>query len=142
MKRHQLTELVVENGDFKITLRTGSAEQPEAQARGRILTGKAPHRKSGRPTAVPINSPLLGIFYRAPAPDRPPFVEVGDLIRPGDTIGLVEAMKVMNDITAEIGGRVVELAAENGQLVNEGDPLILVAPFSAAEASGAAHPRR
>ena len=66
---------------------------------------------------VEIRSPMVGTFYRAAAPDQPPYVEVGDLIAPGQAICVIEAMKMINEIQAEVGGRVAEVFVENGQAV-------------------------
>ena len=130
-ERHQLTELVVESGDLRVALRRGSREAPQEFPPGTAPSLPPVVAPAAGPALLAICSPLLGVFYRSPAPDRPPFVEVGDLVRAGDTVGLVEAMKVMNDIAAEIEGRVVQITAQNGQLVNEGEPLMLLAPFPA-----------
>jgi len=128
-KRHQLTELIVESGDLKVALRRATREAPQVYQAAPAPGAQPAAAPAAGPALLAICSPLLGVFYRSPAPDRPPFVEVGDLVRAGDTIGLVEAMKVMNDIAAEIEGRVAQITAQNGQLVNEGEPLMLLAPF-------------
>ncbi len=78
-------------------------------------------------SSTPIVSPMVGLYYRAKSPDDPPFVEVGERIEIGQIVGLVEAMKTFNEITSEVEGEVVSMPVENGQLVQTGDPLILVA---------------
>jgi acetyl-CoA carboxylase biotin carboxyl carrier protein len=75
---------------------------------------------------VAVRAPLIGVFYRAPAPEAPPFVEIGDLVEEGETVCIVEAMKVFNEIKAEWRGRVVALPVENGSLVQAGDPLVVL----------------
>jgi len=75
-------------------------------------------------TAVP--SPVMGIFYRRPAPDAPPFVEPGDAVEPGTTLAIVEVMKLMMPVTAEVAGRVARVCAEDGAMVEEAQPLFLV----------------
>ena len=75
---------------------------------------------------VPVVSPMVGVFYRSPSPADAPFVEVGDLVEAGQTIGLVEAMKVFNEITAESGGVVAKINVESGQLVETGAPLLML----------------
>lgn len=75
-----------------------------------------------------IRSPIVGTFYRAPAPDAPPYVEVGDVIKPGQTVCIVEAMKLMNEIQAEQGGRVVRILVENAQPVEYNELLIVIDP--------------
>jgi len=66
---------------------------------------------------VEVRSPIVGTFYRAPSPDADPFVEVGDIVNPGQTLCIVEAMKLMNEIQAEVSGRVAEILVENAQPV-------------------------
>jgi acetyl-CoA carboxylase biotin carboxyl carrier protein len=75
-----------------------------------------------------VRSPIVGTFYRAPAPDAPPFVEVGDSVKPGQVLCIVEAMKLMNEIESEVAGKVVKRHAENAQPVQYGDPLFSIEP--------------
>jgi acetyl-CoA carboxylase biotin carboxyl carrier protein len=73
-----------------------------------------------------IKSPLVGTFYRAPAPGAPPFVEEGDIVSPGQVLCIIEALKVMNEIESDVRGKVVKILAENGQPVEYGQPLFLI----------------
>ncbi|MDI6704361.1 MAG: acetyl-CoA carboxylase [bacterium] len=73
-----------------------------------------------------IVAPLIGTFYRAPSPDSPPYVEIGDIINVGQTVGLLEAMKLFNEIKSEIAGRIVKILVEDTQLVKTGQVLFLV----------------
>jgi acetyl-CoA carboxylase biotin carboxyl carrier protein len=88
-----------------------------------------------KPTAVredrsqPIVAPLTGVYYSAPSPSTPPFVNLGDTVHVGQVIALVEAMKVFNEIQSEIAGRVVALVAQNGEVVQKGDTLIKIEPL-------------
>ncbi|CAM2809505.1 acetyl-CoA carboxylase biotin carboxyl carrier protein [Paenibacillus sediminis] len=75
-----------------------------------------------------IVSPMVGTFYRSPSPDAGPFVNVGDKVNEKTTVCIIEAMKLMNELEAEIKGEIVEVLAENGQLVEFGQPLFLVKP--------------
>jgi len=75
-----------------------------------------------------IVSPMVGTFYAAPAPDEPPYVKVGDKINPDTIVCIVEAMKLFNEIEAEVKGEIVEVLVNNGQLVEYGQPLFLVKP--------------
>jgi acetyl-CoA carboxylase biotin carboxyl carrier protein len=75
-----------------------------------------------------INSPIVGTFYRAPSPEAEPFVEVGSHVVPGQTLCIVEAMKVMNEIESDIAGTVVEILVENGKPVEYNQTLMLIKP--------------
>lgn len=75
-----------------------------------------------------VLSPMVGTFYRSPSPDDPPYVEVGDRIRVGQTVCIIEAMKLMNEIEAEVSGEVVEVLVENGKPVEYGQPLMRIKP--------------
>ena len=107
-------ELRVETPGFTLHMRRGSA--PSDAATG-AATG-----------AVPITAPMLGVFYRAEGPAEAPFVEVGARVESGTVVGLIEVMKLMNAVQSEISGTVVEICAENGRLVEYGQPLVRVAP--------------
>ena len=78
--------------------------------------------------SVAIVAPLTGVYYSTPSPTSPPFVAVGDAVQVGQIVALVEAMKVFNEIQAEISGRVVALVATNGKVVQQGDPLVRIEP--------------
>ncbi|MES1025520.1 acetyl-CoA carboxylase biotin carboxyl carrier protein [Gloeocapsa sp. BRSZ] len=75
-----------------------------------------------------VISPMVGTFYRAPAPGEPSFVDVGDRVRSGQTVCIIEAMKLMNEIEAEVSGRVVEILVQNGEPVEYGQPLMRLSP--------------
>lgn len=75
---------------------------------------------------IPITSPMVGTFYRASSPSAAPFVNVGDVIKTGQTVCIIEAMKLMNDLPTEIAGRVVKVCVENGTTVEYGQPLFMV----------------
>jgi acetyl-CoA carboxylase biotin carboxyl carrier protein len=78
--------------------------------------------------SVAITSPMVGTFYRAPAPDADPYVEVGDMVEVGQTVCIIEAMKLMNEIEAEARGRVVQILVENSHPVEFGQKLFLIEP--------------
>jgi acetyl-CoA carboxylase biotin carboxyl carrier protein len=73
-----------------------------------------------------VTSPMVGTFYRAPSPDAPPYVEEGSSVRKGQTLCIIEAMKMMNEIEAEVAGRIVRIICENAQAVEYGQPLMVV----------------
>lgn len=76
-----------------------------------------------------IRSPIVGTFYRAPAPDAPSYVEIGDVIKPGQVVCIVEAMKLMNEIESDVAGRVVQILVKNEDPVEYNQELILVEPL-------------
>ena len=85
--------------------------------------------KSGQSsTAIALESPMVGVFYLSLSPDDPPFVAVGDSVKVGQTIGLIEAMKVYSEVPSEVSGRVVKLPVASGKLVQQGQALIYVEP--------------
>ena len=98
---HRLTELSIESADAAVCVRRGG-HQATPESEPQVVAAGAP--------VAEIRAPLLGVFYRAPAPDAPPYVGVGDWIQSGQTVGLIEAMKVFNEINSEIEGRVVAIA--------------------------------
>lgn len=77
---------------------------------------------------VEVASPMVGTFYRAPAPDEPPFVSVGDRLTKGQVVCIIEAMKLMNEIEAEVSGQVMEILVQNGEPIEYGQTLMLVNP--------------
>ena len=85
-------------------------------------------RKSTEAGLVEVKTPLLGIYYRAPKPGEPPFVEVGSKVDTDTVIGIVEVMKLMNSVPAGVKGEVVEILGRNGELVEHGEVLLLVRP--------------
>lgn len=95
-------------------------------------TAPAPAAPSAPPgkasDLVAVSSPMVGTFYRSPAPDESPFVNVGDRITSGQTVCIIEAMKLMNELEAEVSGEVVEILVENAQPVEFGQTLMLVKP--------------
>jgi acetyl-CoA carboxylase biotin carboxyl carrier protein len=77
---------------------------------------------------VVVKSPIVGTFYRSPDPNSPSFVDVGDRVKPGQVMCIIEAMKLMNEIEAEMAGEVVKVHPQNGQPVQYGDPLFTIRP--------------
>lgn len=126
-----LTELTLERGGERLTLRR---ERTLAQSvsQNAQLSQSAPPPAAAPPSSAPngfvITSPLVGTFYRRPAPTEPPYVEIGDRVEKGDTICIIEAMKVMNEIKAEHAGIVEKILVEDGKPVEYGQPLIVIRP--------------
>ncbi len=101
------------------------ASPPVKETESKVEEKKEEKRPSN---LVSIKAPLVGTFYRAPAPDAPPFVEVGDIVKPGQTVCIIEAMKVMNEIKSEVSGRIVEILVKNEEPVEYGQELFLIEP--------------
>jgi acetyl-CoA carboxylase biotin carboxyl carrier protein len=124
-----ISELTLENEGFKLTMRRGAppvvVTALSAAPTMAVATEMPTAAPTGPSTSLPpadlklfeIKSPIVGTFYRAPGPDDSPFVEVGDRIKPGQAICIVEAMKVMNEIEGEVSGEVVEILVQNSQPV-------------------------
>jgi len=106
--------------------------QPPQQHQPAPAAAAAPAAQPQAPAAADslhrIVSPMVGTFYRAATPDSAPFVNVGDRVTEKSTVCILEAMKLMNELEAEVRGEIVEILAENGQLVEFGQPLFLVRP--------------
>jgi acetyl-CoA carboxylase biotin carboxyl carrier protein len=137
MNAHQLIEIEIEDGPSKVRLVRGRGEAPpQAAAPSAPVLAAAPHAVAVAPSAEPqaersrpIISPMVGTFYRAPSPDAASFVDVGSVVDKGDTLCIIEAMKMMNEIEAEFRGRVTRIVAENGQTVEYGEELFLIEPL-------------
>ncbi len=89
----------------------------------------APPAEAGEKKLHEIKSPIVGTFYKAPAPDAAPFVDIGSTIQPGTVLCIVEAMKLMNEIESDVSGKVAKVMAQNGQPVEYGQTLFLVEPM-------------
>ena len=105
-----------------------AAAPPGAGGHGAVSSDGARPAGEGAARYVPIVAPMVGTFYRAPKPDVPPFVNEGDVVQTGQTVCVLEAMKMFNEIPSEVAGRIVRVLAENGAPVEYGQPLFLVDP--------------
>ncbi len=126
VKSNALNELSIktEDLDLKIKNTEGSliSQQDFSGGIPQTLTCSSQDKESDK--FFFINSPLVGTFYRSPAPSSPSFVEVGDEVEPRQTLCIIEAMKVMNEIVSEKKGKVVEFLVENGEMVDYGKALV------------------
>lgn len=120
LNEHGLTGLRVRDGDRIIEVRR------DALQTGATHTVVPDQAAKTEPDGTPVPSPMVGIFYRQPSPDEPPYVEVGDRVERGQVIGLIEAMKVFNEVESPVAGIVTAVLVESGALVQEGDPILLV----------------
>jgi acetyl-CoA carboxylase biotin carboxyl carrier protein len=132
LERSDLTELEVEAGGTALVLRkpvamavapAAVAATPEAAAE------TAPAGREAPPAKPSVKAPLTGIYYASPSPGSPPYVQAGGEVAVGQIIGLIEAMKLFNEIKSDLAGRVVRIVAESGQLVKAKQPLVEVEPL-------------
>ncbi|UCD55615.1 MAG: acetyl-CoA carboxylase biotin carboxyl carrier protein [Candidatus Omnitrophota bacterium] len=133
MEKHNLTEITVEEEGIKIHLRKGHAGHIEKSVEmalpvmppaGGVPTPVTEKEKN----MVEIKAPMVGTFYRSPAPDAKSFVDIGKRINEGDVLCIIEAMKLMNEIKSEIKGKIVDILIGNGDPVEFGQVLFLVEP--------------
>ncbi|HEY7031897.1 MAG TPA: acetyl-CoA carboxylase biotin carboxyl carrier protein [Thermomicrobiales bacterium] len=124
MRTSGLTELDVSAGSVSIRLRTpkgtGGAKRQPPSSDGKL----EPSPPTADIAGHVVTAPMIGTFYASPAPGEPPFVRVGDRVAAGQTIGIIEAMKIMNEIVADHSGVVVEVLVDNAQAVEYGSPLL------------------
>ncbi|MFV2112521.1 biotin/lipoyl-containing protein [Micromonospora sp. LOL_025] len=130
--RHLVTELAgplrrvrLRNGDTVLEVEWHAAPAGAAPA---AASPGVPPPVAPQSDRYAVRSPIVGTFYRAPEPGAAPFVAPGDLVRPGQVVGIVEAMKLMNEVTADRGGRVVEVLAADGHPVEYDQPLVALDP--------------
>ncbi|MDW8295852.1 MAG: acetyl-CoA carboxylase biotin carboxyl carrier protein [Raineya sp.] len=149
-----LDEVHIETDEFKISVKrhSGIAAKTEVQVPAATTTiapvvtpatSPATHKTEPQSTStttqetkpassgnyVTIKSPMIGTFYRAPKPDAPNFVNVGDEVKPGQVVCIIEAMKLFNEIESEVAGRIVKVLVENASPVEYDQPLFLVEPL-------------
>ena len=125
MGRGGIAELLLETGGVKLRLRAhGATSATSAAASEARISAAEAAAADAEPEGIIVTAPMIGTFYRSPGPSEPPFADAGDMIENGQTIGIIEAMKIMNEIAADTGGIVVEYLAANGQPVEYGQPLL------------------
>ena len=132
MRSGNINELDVTFGKVSIRLRSGSATAAPAPAAApaatltEVVIDTAPPNHEQQ-----ITAPMVGTFYSSPTPGSPPYVKVGDHVEVGQTIGIIEAMKIMNEIAADRAGLVTAVLVENGQAVEYGSPIVRLDPTRA-----------
>lgn len=138
MNENDLTEFEIEKDDMRIKLKKGAGGGFEAVTSPIIIEKEraaAPGQAEAASTekiatkTLEIKSPMVGTFYRAPSPEAPPFIEVGQVVDVGDVVCIIEAMKLMNEIKSEVKGKVVEILVQNAEPVEFGQPLFIVEPL-------------
>lgn len=139
------SEVKLEMDDVKITIKTGSdnettiVQQVPVQAAAPVVQQQAPAPVAAAPEVpaapasddskyITVKSPIIGTFYRKPAPDKPVFVEVGTDIKEGDVLCVIEAMKLFNEIESEVSGKIVKVLVDDSSPVEFDQPLFLVDP--------------
>jgi len=125
-----LTEIEVEHAGTRLRI---VRERPGGAGASRPGTAPAESRPAEEGTPVPshlvtMEAPMVGTFYRSPSPEAPPYVSEGDLVKQGQVVCIIEAMKLMNEIEAKTSGRVARILVENAQPVEYGQPLLLIEP--------------
>jgi acetyl-CoA carboxylase biotin carboxyl carrier protein len=123
-EQSSLSEMEINSEAYSIHLKKPNTEGERALSRIEINEEKPPEKL----TKI-ITSPLVGTFYRTPSPDSPPYVEIGKTIHTGDTVCTIEAMKLMNQLEAEFDCEIVNILADQGTLVEYGQPLFEVLPL-------------
>ncbi len=136
-----IQELCLEGDDFRLEVRRNlPATAPVAMVQAPVLASPPPQAAAASPSVPPpsppaarsdlqaITAPMVGTFYRSPAPGEPAFVEVGSRISAGQPVCILEAMKLMNELESEISGEVVEILLENGTPVEFGQVLMRIKP--------------
>jgi acetyl-CoA carboxylase biotin carboxyl carrier protein len=142
-----VSEVAIEQKDFKITIKATEAKgkvqeviqvaMPAAAPVAIAAAAPAPAAAPAAPAApaaeakgnlIEVRSPMIGTFYRSPAPDKPAFIEVGQTIKAGDTVCVIEAMKLFNEIESEVSGTIVKVLVNDSTPVEYDQPLFLVEP--------------
>ncbi len=143
MKNTDISELEIERSGVKVRLRKGGdvtfhpsmprMEYPPAAIVAPAVTMvPAPEAVAEKATEavktniIKVTSPIVGTFYRSSSPDKPPYVEVGDVVKKGQVLCIIEAMKLMNEIECESAGKVVQILVESGAPVEYGEPLFVI----------------
>jgi len=141
LKETDVSELEFEKAGTRIRIRKGAvvvrheaaheappAAQPPAQTQAAPAPQAEEKEEAGQTNLFIVTSPIVGTFYRSPTPEAAVYVEAGDVVKKGQILCIIEAMKLMNEIEAEVGGKVVAVLAENAQPVEYGEPLFQIEP--------------
>ncbi|MBS1959652.1 MAG: acetyl-CoA carboxylase biotin carboxyl carrier protein [Bdellovibrionales bacterium] len=134
MKSNGIIEFAWSKGDHQISMKTGIAGSAPVYAAAPMMSVPSTGGSAPVATAVAkepesykkVLSPFVGTFYRAPSPTSPSYADIGKRVKIGDTLCIVEAMKLMNEIEADFAGKIVQILVENGQPVEFGEPLFVI----------------
>jgi len=131
MDDNNLCELEIEEEGKRIRLKKNVHEQVVSISHAvnpEKLVKETPKEKE-KENILEIKSPMVGTFYRAPSPGAKPYVDIGEIIKPGDVVCIIEAMKLMNEIKAEVGGEVIGIPVNNSEPVEFGQTLFTIRPL-------------
>ncbi|RKY31875.1 MAG: acetyl-CoA carboxylase, biotin carboxyl carrier protein [Candidatus Omnitrophota bacterium] len=139
MNENGLNELEIEKEGMRIRLKKKNGPKEEMNGEPVYLMQENLRQVKPKETepssqqkeetgAIEIKAPMVGTFYRAPSPEAPPYVEVGQIVNPGQVICIIEAMKLMNEIKSEVKGKILEVLVENTEPVEFGQPMFLIEP--------------
>jgi acetyl-CoA carboxylase biotin carboxyl carrier protein len=136
-----VNEVSLETGEIKITIKNGNANRPVEQivttvaapvmqmaASAPVVAAPVAAAPAAEANYITVKSPMIGTFYRTPNPEKPNFVNIGDEIKPGNVLCIIEAMKLFNEIESEVSGRIVKVLVDNSSPVEYDQPLFLVDP--------------
>lgn len=148
VSKSDFTEVTIEGPEWKVSVRRGAGAPVVVSAPANPVPvslpvpvvpatpvapspepAKAASPEPPKKNTVYIRSPMVGTFYRAPAPEKPPYVQVGDIVQKGQVVCIIEAMKLFNEIQSEVSGKIVRILVENAQPVEYDQPLFEVEPI-------------
>ncbi len=145
LKNTDISEIEIERSGVKVRLRKGGdmtfhpsmprMEYPPAaiiapavSEAPAVSTPQEKQAEQPKSNQIKVTAPIVGTFYRSSSPDKPPYVETGDVVKKGQVLCIIEAMKLMNEIESETSGKIVQILMENGQPVEYGQPLFTIEP--------------
>lgn len=147
LEESHLTEIEIREGEESVRLSRAASAAPQPATLAPVVVASAPQQQAaapmpmqspvdaatggtpkdhGLPDGHVVRAPMVGTYYSSPAPDKPAFVSVGDTVKEGDTLGIIEAMKMFNPIEADADGTVLAIACENGQPVEFDQPMFVI----------------
>lgn len=126
LKNTDIVELEFEGRDGKVRIKRGVGAEQAAPVVAAAPAEKAEKREKARANIKTVTAPMVGTFYLAPDPKLPPFIQLGGTVVKGQTVCIIEAMKIMNEVESEYSGKVAEVIVENGQPVEYGEPLFRI----------------
>jgi len=126
LSENSLTEISLEDGEEAVTLRKEVFNSAPVAVQTSLSPQSATTEQAPVKKGRPLTSPMVGTFYSAPSPDAEPFVKVGQTVKEGDVVCIVEAMKLMNEIESELSGKVLEICVSDGQPVEFGQVLMYI----------------